>query len=1092
MEHQQTNHSCWQHWQWPHGCYKSVFGGCERILQKRKSASTSERWWRVLPLLLVCLLTGSGSLWAESEFHTHELTRIVHSPTINQPYYRLRTLFYDIESWDSYFTHAEAETGHAGPALYIDNHWLCSPDWELAWPGSSGRGNDTGVKNACRDEDGWWGSAYISPVIDGVTYTIKFWDPTCNSSEKCFVDIFIFPDKMPVSKTHTFKLKGRWVINGSNNTYQYNAMDSHDFEFNSGISMGVGSPTGTMSEYGKMKISGKLLKGHGPTTVGTKDSPDISTFSDDLTSFCSPAFPSDNDSYNNLVLDFGDRANYFEQQTKYVQYSFDESYKFGGYNGSTKLYQWYPVYVPGYIRVKSFSTPETYDVWTKKVKLAWTTEGDNNGGTWSIYRYETSKGQSTRELVESGISSSEKSRNVEVPEYYKSYTFDVVFIPTNGQSDPRPELTKSVKYTMSPTWNFTSLRASVSESAVNKISLTWRHPSIGDASGSNPYTLTILRLSDDKKTWNTIKTIQVTTQDTVNSSYQDDYELVANHTYSYKLKINVFGKDVYSEVASTKLGGTKIVNFSASQGSFSTMVKLQWTVKQVGNEITHYAIYRRLLGSNDDWGKTIATPSGTASAYSYDDKADPGNFYEYKLAVWSQNEDGTKSEDDFRTTDGFSVTSGIVSGNITYGTGSGVDGVKVTLKKQNLDGSVSSGMRSLHFAGSNKAGLVYDTDSLTIQKLFAKDFTVQMYLNPTFAAMASTNVNQKYYVLDCYYAFTIYIMPAATYGRYRIVAYLNGYRETGLTIPGDEWTHLTVVHSHDNATLNVIVTYADLTTQKKTITADDLQINWNANALKAKEIAIGNGSSMSANNNFRGYMDEFRFFTKALTDTEIKRNFNHPLAGNESGLAIYYPMDEGLNQQSKAYDFSKTGGVSNERHATTRTVAESSEFIPSESQLSLMAYTDSLGYFEVRGVPFSGDGTSYSVIPELGVHEFSPANRSRYVSINSLIHNGVDFTDVSSFPVSGKVLYSGTSYPVKGVNFYVDGTICTNNGKIAESGEDGSFNISVPIGDHYIEASLGGHTFANGRYPADPDGTNQTLHTFDRETTLLLPGFNVT
>ncbi|MCR4921949.1 MAG: hypothetical protein K5945_09665, partial [Bacteroidaceae bacterium] len=208
--------------------------------------SKNERWWRVSLLLLVGLLAGSGSLWADSEFHTHELTRIVHSPTINQPYYRLRTLFYDVASWDSYFTHAETETGHAGPALYIDDHWLCSPDWELAWPGSSGRGNDTGAKSACRDNDEWWGNVYTS-TIDGVTYTIKFWDPTCNSSEKCYVDIFIFPDKMPVSKTHTFTLKGHWVINGSDNTYQYEADDSHDFEFNSGISMGVGSPTGAMS-----------------------------------------------------------------------------------------------------------------------------------------------------------------------------------------------------------------------------------------------------------------------------------------------------------------------------------------------------------------------------------------------------------------------------------------------------------------------------------------------------------------------------------------------------------------------------------------------------------------------------------------------------------------------------------------------------------------------------------------------------------------------------------------------------------------------------------------------------------------------------
>lgn len=1080
MEQQNTNHSRWHHWQWPHGCCKSVIGGCERILQKRKSASTNERWWRVLPLLLVCLLAGSSGLRGESTFHNDEFTKIMHAPTVSEPYYRIRTLFYDVHSWDSYFTHAVTETGHKGPALYIDGYWLCSPDYELAWPGS-GRGNDEGATDACEDEDGWWGDGYTSPVIDGVTYTIKFWNPVHNkSTEKCYVDIYIFPDKMLVNKKHTIRLKGNWVINGSNNTYSHNDMDYHDYEFN-GFTMSVGSPTGAMSEYGKMKISGKLLKDHGPTTVGTYDNPNTSTFADNLTSACSPAYPKGNESYTNLVLDFGDRTNYFSEESKYVQYSFNESYKVNNYSANTKLYQWYPVAVPGYIRVKSFSTPEIYDAWNKKVKLSWTTEGSNTGGTWSIYRYETSQGQSTRVEVESGIASNEVSRNVEVPEYYKSYTFDVVFIPTNGQ--PMSELTKSVNYTMSPTWNFTSLSASVSKDDPDKIGLVWRHPSIGDASGSHPYTLTILR-SENKNAkesqWTTLKTVQVTTRDTVNSSYQDSYQLQANHTYYYKLKINVFNKDVYSEIASTKLGGTKILSFSASRGNFSTMVKLQWTVKQVGDDITNYDIYRRPLGSNDDWGSPIATMSGTASGYSYDDNmSQPGSFYEYKLLVWSPDEDGSKSEDDSRTTDGFSITSGIVSGDITYGTGSGVDGVKVTLKKQNLDGSVSSGMRSLHFAGSNKAGIVYDADASAIQKLYAKDFTVQMYLNPTFAAMASTNTNQKYFVLDSYNVFSIYIMPAATYGKYRIVTWMNGFIETGITIPGDEWTHLTVVHSHDNATLDVIVTYADLTTQKKTLS--NVQINWNANALTAKEIGIGNAAAMSANNNFRGYMDEFRFFTKALTDTEIKRNFNHPLAGNESGLAIYYPMDEGLESQTKAYDFSKTGGVSNGRHATTRTPAVSSENIPSDSQLSLMAYTDSLGYFEVRGVPFSGEGTSYSVTPQLGIHEFSPASRSRYVSINSLIHNGVDFTDVSSFPVSGKVLYSGTSYPVKGVSFYVDGVVCTNNGKISESGEDGSFTISVPIGDHYIEASLAGHTFANGRYPADPDGTNQALQPFDSE-----------
>ena len=68
------------------------------------------------------------------------------------------------------------------------------------------------------------------------------------------------------------------------------------------------------------------------------------------------------------------------------------------------------------------------------------------------------------------------------------------------------------------------------------------------------------------------------------------------------------------------------------------------------------------------------------------------------------------------------------------------------------------------------------------------------------------------------------------------------------------------------------------------------------------------------------------------------------------------------------------------------------------------------------------------------------------------MHSGVDFTDVSSFPVSGTVFYEGTDYPVEGCTFYVDGTICSRDGELIQSAEDGTFTISVPIGDHFIKA----------------------------------------
>lgn len=143
--------------------------------------------------------------------------------------------------------------------------------------------------------------------------------------------------------------------------------------------------------------------------------------------------------------------------------------------------------------------------------------------------------------------------------------------------------------------------------------------------------------------------------------------------------------------------------------------------------------------------------------------------------------------------------------------------------------------------------------------------------------------------------------------------------------------------------------------------------------------------------------------------------------------------------------------------------------------------TDAQGNFVIRGVPFTGDGTNYMVIPAMGIHEYSPTYSTRYVSASSLVHSGVDFTDVSSFPVSGTVFYEGTDYPVEGCTFYVDGTICSRDGELIQSAEDGTFTISVPIGDHFIQVKKDGHVFASaGRYPADPNGTGVKI-TFDRE-----------
>ncbi|MBR3471655.1 MAG: hypothetical protein IKH22_03580 [Prevotella sp.] len=514
-----------------------------------------------------------------------------------------------------------------------------------------------------------------------------------------------------------------------------------------------------------------------------------------------------------------------------------------------------------------------------------------------------------------------------------------------------------------------------------------------------------------------------------------------------------------------------LTGFSASRGTYSNVVKLRWDAKQVGTGTTYYTVGRRPLGSNndDEWIE-LTTLSGTASSYSYDDEtALPGSFNQYRVLAWTMH-NGERFDGSETMTDGFSLTTGTISGRITYGTGTAVQGARVTLKQNNTDGDVVSAMRSLRFSGAD-AGLMYNTTNKSISSLLGNDFSVQLYVNPNSAEMNSDDT--AYHLFDVDQTFGITMTPSE--GQYILgTVFGNEAQLSTVAIPGDAWTHLTCVYNKTAQTATFYVAEADTLRTGGALTG---AVTPSAEADAIRLAFLPDVEQPT----FQGYVDEFRFFTKALTENDILKNYNHPLSGSEGSLAIYYPLDEGLQAQTIAYDYSKSNGVANGRHGVMKVAATSSTNVPSETQLSLMGYTDQEGNYVVRGVPFSGEGTNYSIIPSLGIHEFSPAYLSRYVSMSSLNHSGVDFEDVSSFPVSGKIMYAGTDYPVEGVQFYVDGNLCSREGNMILSAEDGTFTISVPIGDHSIRVEKSGHVFAaNGRYPADPLDVG-TKVTFDRE-----------
>lgn len=219
--------------------------------------------------------------------------------------------------------------------------------------------------------------------------------------------------------------------------------------------------------------------------------------------------------------------------------------------------------------------------------------------------------------------------------------------------------------------------------------------------------------------------------------------------------------------------------------------------------------------------------------------------------------------------------------------------------------------------------------------------------------------------------------------------------------------------------------------------------------------SVGGASGVIDEIAFKGNITEVRVWNHALTAKEQGNYADRVLSGRETGLALYWPMDEGLDRL--VFDASYSNDMPNSRHATVGPNINSSQIVPAEEQLSRYGLTNGNGEYTIRGIPFVGSGSTYTFIPSKGIHTFSPASRNGFIGTGSLALNGYDYTDESSFPLRGQVTYLNTDIPVDSVAFKIDGTVVqSGNGNVYTDAE-GNYEISVPIGNHRIEAWREGH-----------------------------------
>ncbi len=1018
-------------------------------------------------VLALLLALAPGASWAGEHFY--DLDHAVHlHPNVNEPYINIYLCFYDTNGKDGFFTH-----DGGGPAIYVDGHLICHADWELAWPGN-GSGNNDGLEDE-RGNSGWWGNTYTR-TVKGTKYTVRFWDPR-KAGGKFYVLLCIDMDNMEVGKTHTVTVRGTWRINSG--TTQ---LESKTFNIGAVNIPSWYSTNFNRTNYNTVEANGTVLSNYGPTTVAAKNPIVVGKGSEALpTKYINPSsLPASKGlgkgttawSGMNITYDDSNEKTYGNRIVHY-QHSFDVIPS-GQQSARTKctLWKWNRAYLQDFVKPANITAQS--DVWKKQTTITWENYDERSSfeGTWSVYRYPKGKPEASKVIAQK-LSVKTHKYTDDIPDYDTDYVYEVAFIPTGMPDGKRIErLVGSITTQVTRKFTINGLDIDAEKTNDKSITIKWNNQ---EFKGNENYVFKILRADGDTINWEEIGSVSVSKKSQTQYSYTDSKNLQACHTYFYKVQTTMLENHTFvseNYVMGNLLGESQVTSLTATKGDYNGLVKLSWEVHQVGNSITRYELMRTVKGKNN-WA-TIYKTSGIASSYYYEDNtALPGQYYDYKVrSITSCDEQESYLE---RGTDGFCRSTGIVSGRIAYGTGTAVDGARVTLVRNNDNASDISQFYSLRTSGSGDGVfLALSSDALNSQ-FGSCAYSVQMFVRPDDSQTSSAPT-----LFDLGGKLQLQLGTMDEAKGYPLL--LNNGTDataTGLYLPASVFTSLTLsVDANGQAS----VTTVDAVDTMSVATVPGI-CKVNFTAAEKTGLCLGGSYEPSADRTFSGYIDEMRVFSgRALTKADILKNYNHSLTGTEDGLFAYWPVDEGIYNQTTAYDYSKTSGVANGNHGQLGpSTTTSNTVLPTEHQFGIFGITDAQGNFVIRGVPFNGDGTTYMVVPSKGIHEFSPNYSTRYVSASALVHNGVDFEDVSSFPVSGRVVYAGTNYPVEGAQFTVDGTLCSKDGEVITTNANGEYTISVPIGDHYIKVSKTGHVFNNeGRYPADPNEVGTRL-TFNQE-----------
>ncbi|MCL2289939.1 MAG: cadherin-like beta sandwich domain-containing protein, partial [Bacteroidetes bacterium] len=695
-----------------------------------------------------------------------------------------------------------------------------------------------------------------------------------------------------------------------------------------------------------------------------------------------------------------------------------------------------------------------FDQWTRNVTLDWNYNNPQNlTGRFYVYRREAAPASGAWALiaptggtsVENGSSRSMNVTNaIATADFNKTFEYCIAFVEGTGSAPASPNdinvnnrITVSVNTTPTMgTWTVTATPAdnniAVSFTADNRLTNSADYSySIERSVNGGAYT-----------NWLTNQNFSGATS----YSHTDNMPTSPCDAYKYRVGISAFNTAFQRESEEARItGNTKFTvaePFKATKGEYANYVRLQWKVDRIsGGSPETFRVFRRVANTNDQFIELETVTSNSATVYWNDNNALTGVYYEYRVTLY-QVCSGNETPLETKTDIGFTQAFGVVSGRVTYGTGNAVQGVNTLVRRNDLQ----QGESQYHSLKSTGGGQKFEwlADQTYFNNIWtSKNWTLQFWVNPE---SSNTGTNIMGYIGGNAISMT------AVSGGYQIYTAMGtAYRSE--IIPAHHFSHIVITRSGDNVK---IYTVCDQNRDSIYIKNTSFTYTTATNQMAAD-------CKISFGHNFRGNIDDVRFWNRSLSEAEITRDYSRRLAGNESGLRGYWTFDENLTDY--AFDMSRVGTVYNGNHATTNTLVFDNKIPDEKYQLALKGITDADGNYQISGIPYVGEGTSYSIVPSLGVHQFNPTQQLRYISPNSMVHNATDFTDISSFTVSGYVVYEGGNYPVVGCSFEIDDQVVTRpNGELVKTDNDGFFTISVPIGIHKVRVVKQGHTFAADGY----------------------------